>query len=1199
MAEVPENQKIEEVLPTIINHDFAATAQSLLPDLSHSRHAPVRIVRFADDDSQFFNVKPVLESEIGLLSTKLWGKGTQFILDFGLHLVGHVSFRIEAEGLNIDAPCRLNLTFGESPIDVIEDMTGVDTWISTSWLPDEVINIDFMPEDVALPRRYAFRYLRVRIVDTSPKYKVKFSEFCCTAVSSVASSTQVELYDYHDPLLNTIDEISMLTLRDCMQTVFEDGPRRDRRVWIGDLRLQALTNYHTLRDYNLAKRCLYLFAAVPRSDSSLPACLFEKPVLIPATDYIVDYDTLFGVIVYDYVVATGDLATGRELWPTIQGSLLKAISHVDPETHLFVSSKTTAWKFLDWAENLDTSAGLHGLLLYSLERINALASLLSISPQPYTQLISQLRDAASSFISPHSQLFISGPHSQISLASAAWLTLSGAFPVATCRNALLGAMSHPDTITPLTPYLYHHIVDALATVSLFSEAIDLIKKYWGGMVNVGADTFWECFDETDARRSPYGDVRNNSFCHAWSCSPSWLLRVRLSDHLRAEVKEGVSIEELERRHVQRTSPKRRKRRFRDSPGGSSALEPQASVHLHILPAINGGPRNGHLDAEWNQTGYQPSRSSQTRDLTRLDEIPEGSDAPGHNAVAVASTRPAAAQRGTISSSTSRLQACAVPPTADVVDDVSGDAGMAIPPAPAVSYLGNNGILQIFARDSHRIATNDAANVSSSSTGLEDNLPPPELQQSFADTYFNHCWPWCPVLDKATFWQNSDTMHSPLLVNALALLGTQIRPPIIQHATAAEYYNRAKMLFYMDQDSNPIVCLQAIMLFYWWAPRGPSQVHKDAAWWWTGIAIKYAQQVGLHREPKNIQDVGGEAMQGLRRRIWWTLFARERLTSICQGRPCTINPKDCDVLEPTVADFGPSHSTDPRAEIFVHWVRLCAIIGRVGQHLSHSPEQAAFPAPLAEELVKWTQNLPSHLSLSTIFDREQTFDRDVLALHLPYLTTVTVLHLNWSTQHPSQPWPEAYTAAVLSASCVTHIFKTLLARGEIKFLGAISSWHVAVAIVALLYTQRIEGLAESGAEDIRVLKLTLGELARIWPTTEIFVKGFDRLKAFENLPSGKHGQGATASAIDHPTTSSPLSDVDWFHGIDWRSYFPNVTVHVSGIAAILLAEQPTGFVWEDMSWLADPAMHLQNLFDTSDATLDPFMENLSALNWLGE
>ena len=36
--------------------------------------------------------------------------------------------------------------------------------------------------------------------------------------------------------LRRIDEVAAATLRDCMQTTFKDGPRRDRRLWTGDLR---------------------------------------------------------------------------------------------------------------------------------------------------------------------------------------------------------------------------------------------------------------------------------------------------------------------------------------------------------------------------------------------------------------------------------------------------------------------------------------------------------------------------------------------------------------------------------------------------------------------------------------------------------------------------------------------------------------------------------------------------------------------------------------------------------------------------------------------------------------------------------------------------------------------------------------------------------------------------------------------------
>ncbi|KAJ9652102.1 hypothetical protein H2198_008659 [Neophaeococcomyces mojaviensis] len=46
-------------------------------------------------------------------------------------------------------------------------------------------------------------------------------------------------------------------------------------------------------------------------------------------------------------VASGDIELGRTLWPTIQGSLKKALAHVDPETYLFTPSRASGWKFID------------------------------------------------------------------------------------------------------------------------------------------------------------------------------------------------------------------------------------------------------------------------------------------------------------------------------------------------------------------------------------------------------------------------------------------------------------------------------------------------------------------------------------------------------------------------------------------------------------------------------------------------------------------------------------------------------------------------------------------------------------------------------------------------------------------------------------------------------------------------------------
>ncbi|TXB97436.1 hypothetical protein FocTR4_00011809 [Fusarium oxysporum f. sp. cubense] len=479
---------------------FERIANDLQPKLHRCTRAPQRIVEFEKASPSFFGVKAcAVDHGINDLS---WGKGSDFILDFGIHMVGYLSFHLDYVGQNMDAPCRLRLTFGESPLDVTMDMNNVNTWISTAWLPDEVINIDICPQTISLSRRYSFRYLRVQIIDTSPKFKVSFSNVQCESVSAVSQDHRIDAVEFPDPLLQDIDHVCISTLRDCMQTVYEDGPRRDRRLWIGDLRLQALANYSTFRDLDLVKRCLFQFAAVRREDGSLPACIFEKPTLTASTDYIVDYDALFAAIVYDYVEASGDMEAGLLLWETVLDCPKRLLSNLNPTSYVFEAERSKHHIFLDWAKGLDKSAGAHGVLLYCLKVTNKLAVRLNKQP-PYNELILKMTDAANSFLKDG--IFVSGQAQQVSYASAAWLVLCGAFPPEIARKAFLATLAHPNAVKPLTPYLWHHICDALAMLGCYDECVDLIKSYWGGMVEAGADTFWECYDAQDCMASPYGD----------------------------------------------------------------------------------------------------------------------------------------------------------------------------------------------------------------------------------------------------------------------------------------------------------------------------------------------------------------------------------------------------------------------------------------------------------------------------------------------------------------------------------------------------------------------------------------------------------------------------------------------------------------------------------------------------------------------
>ncbi|KUJ09475.1 alpha-L-rhamnosidase [Mollisia scopiformis] len=517
---------------TNINTKFAEKAEALKPELHERIVHPLSVIEFVPDQTAFFKCKAIETHTIQDLPSLSFGKDDQIILDFGSHHVGYLSFHVGVDAVDVDAPTRLRLTFGEIPYDVTEDLHPSKAGISTSWLPDEIINVDWLPTDVKMPRRYAFRYLKIEVLDTSQRYKVRFQNVKVRAVSAILPAVKVEALITTDKKLNELDRISQATLRDCAQTVFEDGPRRDRRLWLGDLRLQALTNYCTFKDFRLAKRCLYLFAALPREDESLPACLFEKPKLSAASDYIVDYDALFGPTVYDYALASGDLETARELWTTVLGSMKMPMSHLD-KNGKFDSRATEAWKFLDWSEGLDTNAGMHGLVLYCCKKVNKLAKLIGEEP-PYLDIVERMTGATSSFYNKTLRVFVSGPERQVSWISQAWMALSGAVDSHISLEAIRTAMKDSKALKPLTPYAYHHVAEALARCGGEADCLKLMRDYWGGMARAGADTFWECFDAEDSRRSPYGDCHNNSYCHAWSCTPSYLLRVVLNEYFKVE-----------------------------------------------------------------------------------------------------------------------------------------------------------------------------------------------------------------------------------------------------------------------------------------------------------------------------------------------------------------------------------------------------------------------------------------------------------------------------------------------------------------------------------------------------------------------------------------------------------------------------------------------------------------------------------------
>ena len=486
--------------------------------------SPAGIVKMVADGTEFLRWRVERVSPVEALSERLLRRGDSAVIDFGRHLTGHFSFSLAGEGRGVDAPARLKLTFGEVPAEVAQPLDPYSGGLSRAWLQDEVINIDVLPAIVEMPRRYAFRYVKLEIVDTSPNYAACIGQMKATALSS-AGADPPPLPETVPALLRQIDKVSIATLRDCMQTVFEDGPKRDRRLWIGDLRLQALTNYATFRSNDLVKRCLYLFAAFPREDGLLPACVFEDPEAHRGHEYIIDYAALYAAAVLDYARATGDWNTAADLWPAVRKQIELLSAHVGPDG--VFAAPPRSWVFIDWSDSLDRAAAMQGVFVFSLRQAAELARHCRAENDAtqYEQLIARMTAAArTAFHDPSRKVFVSGPQRQVSWASQAWMTLSGIASNEEAKQAFRAVAAQTGAVRPGAPYLYHYVAEAMLQCGLKQEARQLVETYWGGMVKAGADTFWEVYDPSNAGLSPYGSTLVNSYCHAWSCTPAYLLR---------------------------------------------------------------------------------------------------------------------------------------------------------------------------------------------------------------------------------------------------------------------------------------------------------------------------------------------------------------------------------------------------------------------------------------------------------------------------------------------------------------------------------------------------------------------------------------------------------------------------------------------------------------------------------------------------
>ncbi|CAK7210579.1 hypothetical protein SEUCBS140593_000878 [Sporothrix eucalyptigena] len=280
------------------------------------------------------------------------------------------------------------------------------------------------------------------------------------------------------------------------------------------------------------------------------------------------------------------------------------------------------------------------------------------------------------------------------------------------------------------------------------------------------------------------------------------------------------------------------------------------------------------------------------------------------------------------------------------------------------------------------------------------LPPLAVAQNYIDTFFTRVWPLFPVVYRVAVEQDLQRFHA--LEQALSPgghnIGTVGLQSVLSHddipglvvlmsilaigadegaaegnvTEAGRTYVMAGFSLYSHLVALPYLrSVQALLLL---ALALRLRVRDGQAWHLVGQAVRIAHSIGLHRRIHNPQQhpsateetgAGYRADQAIQSRVWWSLYAFEKLMELETGRPSAMS--DDDVVDQPLQPFMTAAfaSSPTRVDVFTPWVALAKIMSQISRRLYvQKPGSAAALMHeidrLDQALLQWSQSLPDAL-----------------------------------------------------------------------------------------------------------------------------------------------------------------------------------------------------------------------------------------------
>jgi len=429
------------------------------------------------------------------------GETSAILLDFGREIHGGVQVGNGVGGKGT----KVRIRFGESVCEAMSEL-GEKGAQNDHAIRDSVVELPWLgSREIG---NTGFRFVRIDAVEGCSD--IQFVR----AVSLMRPMRPIGSFRSSDERLNRIFETAVQTVHLCCQDYLWDGIKRDRLVWAGDLHPETMA-------------VLNVFGA----SEVIPLTLDYVATTTPADAWANGFPTY-----------TLWWIRNLAAWYRFTGDKAYLRKHADYIYDVFTHIKTClpegVWKaegefgsFLDWPTHHKPEAeqaGAQALAVLAVEDVRFLFEALG-----WMSLVEESRELLSKMRSHH-------PDAYGTKSSAALLALSGLREPEEMFVEVIGRNGHEG----LSTFYGYYMLEAMSAAGQGQRALDTVRDYWGGMLDVGATSFWEdfnlswtndCFriDELPiaGMKDVHGDYGEycykgfrHSLCHGWSAGPvAWCI----------------------------------------------------------------------------------------------------------------------------------------------------------------------------------------------------------------------------------------------------------------------------------------------------------------------------------------------------------------------------------------------------------------------------------------------------------------------------------------------------------------------------------------------------------------------------------------------------------------------------------------------------------------------------------------------------